>query len=84
MEIDYGHVPSNTTLRRATRRVADLASVTALVWTGVTFALPLGLRAYAIPLFMVAVFMYAVDHGLGRVEPRVSDRLFGWVGGESA
>lgn len=72
----------DTLLRKTARRLADSTALLGVFWVGLTLFYPLGLRAVAIPIFMVAVGLYGLDRALSRVEPNVSERLYPW--GDSA
>ena len=74
----------NTYLRKAIRRGADATALLGILWIGLTFFFPVVLRAFAIPIFMIAVTLYSADRVLAQAEPGVSDWLKGFLGGEPA
>ena len=75
-EIDHGNA-TNTALRRMLRRTADSTTFLGVFWVGLTFVYPLEFRAFAIPIFAVALALYISDRVLEGYEPAFSRRLFG-------
>lgn len=74
----------NTRLRAVSKRFADALALLGLCWVGLTFFHPIGFRAFAIPIFMMAIALYGVDRLLESVEPAVSNKITGIFRGEKA
>lgn len=75
---EYGYLnggTQDTLLRQLTRRVGDAFGLLGILWLGVTFVYPIELRAFAIPIFLVALGLYGLDRLLAGFEPGVSKRL---------
>lgn len=83
MQVGRGSM-TDTALRRTIRRFADSSALLGLFWVGLTFLYPLGFRAFAIPVFAIAVSLYAAERVLGAYEPAISMRLVGLFRGEAA
>lgn len=75
-EIGHGN-HTNTALRRTLRRFADSSALLGIFWIGLTFLYPLQYRAFAIPIFLVALSLYLTDRALEHYEPAISRRLAG-------
>lgn len=85
MEIGRGGgVTAETTLKRFVSRSADSLGMLGVIWVGMTFVYPLEFRAFAIPIFMVALSLHVVDRILAAHEPEVTRRITTVFGGEQA
>lgn len=83
-EVDAEWVPWNTPLRKWARVFANVTGLFGLLWLTLTMAFPLGFRVWAFPFLAMSVGLFGFDRVLAYVEPGVSRRLFGRIGGESA
>jgi hypothetical protein len=73
----------DTPLRRLFRRFSDALALVGMVWLGLTFLMPVGFRALAIPFFASAIALHAGHKLLGAKEPAVSKRLAAVLGVEA-
>jgi len=84
---EYGYSAASyrdTGLRRVTRRVGWGFAIAALLWFGATLLLPVGYRLPGFGAAFASLAAFAIDRGLGRVEPGLSDRLRGFLPGGRA
>lgn len=73
-----------TGLRRGVRMVGYWFVLFTAAWVGLTYFYALEFRLPAVFFVLAALTCFAVDYGLRHVEPNVSRRLAGLVGGEGA
>lgn len=85
-ELGYlsGNGSARTRLRWAVRELARLFTYLGLGWLAATLLFPVEFRLYAVGWFVVALAFLGADRVLADVEPWVSRRLIGLVGGETA
>lgn len=85
--LGYGDFGEPTTrLRGIVQRSTDGFALAAIIWVGLTLVAPVGYRALAIPLFAIAVSLYALDKAIAAYEPHLSRRLAAMIalGGDNA
>jgi len=74
----------DTRLRKTVRRFIDAFALLGVMWIGVSFWLPLELRALAAAPFAASAACLSIDRVLATHEPAVSNWLAGLVRGDRA
>jgi len=75
---------TETTLKQATHEAAKWFLVAGLVLVGVTYFYPVSLRLVAIGPIVSGLFLMGVERVLESHEPKVSNKIKGLFGGETA
>jgi hypothetical protein len=84
---EYGYVNggyTDTVLKQATHEAAKWFLVAGLVLVGVTYFYPVSLRLVAIGPIVSGLFLMGVERVLESHEPKVSNKIKGLFGGETA